>query len=239
MIFFCFVWFSTQIIPYSFLPSFYILQYFTGITLVNWDITVNIFHYITNFSFQQVNEERIIDSGFILCNHRSWTDFAIDQYYSSSSQTGRILAYIICPASLFSYLDKRAVIINRKDSSSITFEKIINHLNNKHTYSNRVSIYPEGTRKNYLTVSNKDDIKKHIKYGLLKRIYEYKNKPVQCFISSNKELVLNEKRLSCNTDVVIRNAVSKPIYPEDYSSFEDFIDVICVEWLNCYNLTHL
>tara|TARA_A100001388_G_scaffold271507_1_gene250401 strand:- start:18 stop:749 length:732 start_codon:yes stop_codon:yes gene_type:complete len=239
MLYFYFVWFSTQIIPFLFLPLLYTIQYFLGKKLVSWDIVVKIFSILTKYQFKQVNDEMLISSGFILCNHRSWTDFAIDQYYSSSSQTGRILAYIVCPASLFSYFDKRAIIISRKASSIVTFEKIIKHLNSKETYSNRVSIYPEGTRKDYSTLSDKDEIKKHIRYGLLKRIYEHKEKPVQCFISSNKELVLNEKKLTCNRGVTIKNAISKPIYPENYSSFDRFIDEICIEWFTCYKLTHM
>ena len=116
MLLFFFVWFSTQIVPFLFLPPIYVIQYLLNTKIVNWEITVTMFKFLTNFYFIQVNKQPLIHNGFILCNHRSWTDFAIDQYYSKSSQTGRLLAYICCPVSLFNYLDGRAIIINRKSS---------------------------------------------------------------------------------------------------------------------------
>lgn len=238
MLYFFFVWFSTQIVPFLFLPFLYLIQYISGKKFVSWDIVVDMFRILMDYSIVKVGNEPLIPCGFILCNHRTWTDFAIDQYYSMSSQTGRLLAYIACPASLFSYLDKRAIIINQKLSSDTTFKKILDHLNSTETYSNRISIYPEGARKDYKTLSSKNELKEHFKYGLLKRIYEHKKKPVQCFISSNKELVFNEKKLSCNRGVIIKNAASRPIYPENFLSFEEFIDKICEEWLICYKLTH-
>lgn len=236
MLLFFFVWFSTQIVPFLFLPPIYVIQYLLNAEIVNWEITVTMFKFLTNFYFIQVNEQPLIHKGFILCNHRSWTDFAIDQYYSKSSQTGRLLAYICCPVSLFNYIDGRAIIINRKSPSHITFKKLLNH---NTSYSNRISIYPEGTRKNYSNLENIEQLKSYLKYGLLKRIYEHKLKPVQCFISSNKDKVLNEKKLSCRRNICIKNAISKPIHPNDFSKFEDFIHEICREWVNCWKLTHL
>ena len=77
-----------------------------------------------------------------------------------------------------------------------------------------------------------------LKYGLLKRIYEYKSLPVQCFITANKDLVFNEKTRKCSRNICLKNAVSEPIFPCNYNCFEDFINEICSEWFNCYELTH-
>ena len=237
MLFFILVWLSSQIVPFVFLPALYVVQYFLECKIVNWEITVKILKLLTNFTFEQVNEERLISSGYILCNHRTWTDFAVDQYYSNASQTGRLLAYIACPASLFNYLDGRAIIINRNSSSHDILKKILEH----HIISpyKRIVIYPEGTRRNYSVLENKDSLKQYLKYGLLKRIYEHKQMPVQCFISSNKELVCNEKKLSCRRNVRIKNAISKPIYPAQSPTFEKFIDEVCTEWFHCWKMTHV
>ena len=237
MLFFILVWSCTQIVPFAFLPILYIVQYFMECKIVNWEITVKILKFITNFSFEQVNKERLISSGYILSNHRTWTDFAVDQYYSNACQTGRFLAYIACPASLFNYLDGRAIVINRNSSSHHIFRKILEH--HKTSPYKKIVIYPEGTRRNYSVLENKDALKQYLKYGLLKRIYEHKEMPVQCFISSNKELVCNEKKLSCRRNICIKNAISKPIYPIHFSSFEDFIDAICIEWFRCWKMTHV
>ena len=237
MLFFILVWSCTQIVPFAFLPALYVLQYFMNRKIVTWEIIVKLLKILTNISFEQVNKETLIPSGYILCNHRTWTDFAIDQYYSKASQTGRILAYIACPASLFTYLDGRAIIINRNSSSRNIFKKILEH--HRISQYKRIVIYPEGTRRHYSVLENKDALKQYLKYGLLKRIYEHKQMPVQCFISSNKELVCNEKKLSCRRNIHIKNAVSKPIYPAQSPTFEKFIDEVCTEWFHCWKMTHV
>ncbi len=229
------VYFFTQIAPLIFLPFIYLINNLSNKKFVDFDSICYLFKCIMNFSFECVTNNEIIEKGFILCNHKTWADFGIDQYYSKSCIVGRRLAFFACPSSIFSYLDNRAIAIDRRNDSHTIFKKIISHYSR---YSDRLLIYPEGTRQNYKILLNKDDLKKYLKYGLLKRIYEYKSLPVQCFITANKDLVFNEKTRKCSRDICLKNAVSEPIFPCNYNCFEDFIDAICYEWFNCYELTH-
>ena len=44
--------------------------------------------------------------------------------------------------------------------------------------------------------------------------------------------------MTSSKNVVMKNAISNPIFPRDYESFDSFIDAVCEEWFICYNLTH-
>ena len=78
-----------------------------------------------------------------------------------------------------------------------------------------------------------------MRYGLLKRIYQYQELPVQLMITSNKELVVNEKKLSCNFNVELRSKITESISPKDFPTFKEFIDKIAEVWFITYQETHL
>jgi hypothetical protein len=111
-------------------------------------------------------------------------------------------------------------------------------MDKKGYYNKRTLLYPEGTRMSYKILESKEDIKSKLKIGLIKEIYERNEFPIQIVISSNKENVLNEKKLTINRNVTIKSGISKGIHPKDFNTFEDFLDKICLEWFDLWKLTH-
>jgi hypothetical protein len=97
---------------------------------------------------------------------------------------------------------------------------------------------PEGTRKNYTSLSSHEELRSHIKFGLLKSIYEDKRFPVQLLISNNKEIAFNEKKLTATYGVEIHTKISFAIHPKDYATEVDFLDEIVRVWFDCYVETH-
>jgi len=87
-------------------------------------------------------------------------------------------------------------------------------------------------------VVNKSDILSKLKKGLLKEIYERKEYDVQLLISSNKEIVFNEKNLITNYGTNINTCISRSIHPKNFNTFEDFLNEICILWVDCWERTH-
>ena len=75
-------------------------------------------------------DEQLIESGFILANHRSFADFCIDQCTAHASILGRRLAfYAVFGCALFGNLDKRTILFIRgKDSRTDIYNKCVLHI---------------------------------------------------------------------------------------------------------------
>ena len=54
-------------------------------------------------------------------------------------------------------------------------------------------------------------------------------------MTKNKELAINEKKLEINFGITLYSTYSKPIYPKDYKSFDEFYNKIAEEWFLIFN----
>ena len=183
-------------------------------------------------------DSEYIKFGFILANHRSIFDFWIDPYLAKTIVISRRLAYIVFIfMHLFYEINYGIIMLTRgKDTRQQIYQKIKNKMKIK---SNKVLFYPEGTRLRYTTLNSSDDVKSYLKYGILKEIYNDKeNFPVQLQISSNKELVIDERKFKISNNIVVKTHISKPIYPADFQTEQEFYNSIAKEWYNAWKITH-
>ena len=98
--------------------------------------------------------------------------------------------------------------------------------------------YPEGFFKKYNEKITYELIEKNLKYGLIKNVYEFGNKPLQVLISTNKEKVMGSLKYDfcdVNFGKTIFSKYSEPIYPKNFETFELFKDHIINEWVSIYN----
>ena len=238
-IFFSIFILSTIIIPISIL----LLKPIELITDYNldWQLCAHIFiFYLCRIENKIMSKEKLIDKGYIICNHRCFFDFAWDPYICNASIVGRQLAFLVVSFFyILGILDDRMIVFKRgKTSRNDLFKKITDKILSKQ--NKRILFYPEGTRKNYLSLNSPEDIKKELKFGLLKSIYESKNNlPLQICITSNKDNVFNEKKIIVNFNKKIKTCFSCKINPSDYNTFDDFINKICEEWYKSWLITHL
>ena len=179
----------------------------------------------------------LIDSGFILANHRCALDWGLVCYITKSSSIGRGMAYVASTMmGLLIYLDGRGIVLMRgKDKRQEIYQRMLSHIE---TQNKRICFWPEGTRLSYTTLTTKEEVRSYLKYGLLKEIYYGKQFPVQLCISSNKECAFNEKRLHAKRGVPITTVISKPIHPIDFSCENDFYDEIASIWLDCWTTAY-
>jgi len=183
-------------------------------------------------------DSEYIQSGFILANHRSIFDFWIDPYLARTIVISRRLAYIvfIFMHILYEINYGMIMLIRGKHTRQQIYEKIKNKMKIK---SGKVLFYPEGSRLRYTTLNSSDDVKTYLKYGILKEIYYDKdNFPVQLQISSNKELVIDERIFKIRNNIVVKTHITKPIYPADFQTEQEFYDFIAKEWYNAWKITH-
>lgn len=180
-----------------------------------------------------------IEQGYILANHRSWTDFVFEPMMSQSTVVARKEAFwAVWFSYCLGYLDNRVISFTRgAETRQDLFSRIKMHMGI--TKYKRILFFPEGTRLKYTQLNSPDDVKQYLKYGILKCIYEDKQFPVQLQISNNKELVLDEKRLHIQYGVHINTHLSKPIHPKDYATEQLFYDEIAYVWYECWKITHL
>lgn len=182
-------------------------------------------------------DEPLIESGFIIANHRSFMDFTLDSFLSKAAVVGRWMAIVVnFWYALFGHMEHRIIGFSRgKEKRHELFQRIKKHF----ALRSRILFFPEGTRCRYTHLASKEDVKTHLKYGLLKEIYYDKTYPVQIQISNNKEVALDEKKLRINHGTHINTHRTKSIHPKDYNSETDFYDAIAVEWYNAWKITHL
>jgi len=188
-----------------------------------------------------LTDNNIIDSGFILSNHRCSFDFMFDPYIGKSAVIARYKA-ILCTffLSLLGIIERRVIPMQKSfnrnyifDSTKYLFE--YRYPDEDNTFNKRVTFFPEGTRSNYTKIEKLDDTQKILKPGLLKSIYEYNKKPVQIIITKNKEKVYNEFTIDINFGVTLSVYISKEIYPSEFNSYEEFYNHICTQWFNIFN----
>lgn len=207
-----------------------LLQYKTNC----WRMMCKFCFFVFNIKHRFLNDKVFIQQGFILANHRSFTDFAIDPYASYSAIVGRHLAFIsMLFYALLGFIENLFIIIDRSWSREKIFKMVLDYLE-KSTVTKRILFWPEGTRRDYTSLTL-EETRKFIKPGLLKSIYLHRKFPVQLMLSNNKENVFNEKKLRCNIGITVNTILSDPIYPEDYTSFETFLEKIHTEWHRIFN----
>jgi 1-acyl-sn-glycerol-3-phosphate acyltransferase len=207
-----------------------------GSKIFNTNLNLYIMLYYLCGIKHNIKREKIIDKGYILCNHRSFFDFYIDPYISNSTILGRNEAVLsVSFMSLLAYLDNKIISFSRGNTSRKKLFNIIKkHI--KNTNFKRILFYPEGTRRSHKTLSSLTDVKNKFKLGLLKSIYECPDKlPVQICLSSNKEYIFNQKKFSCKYGMEVNTELSDAIYPSDFKTFDKFIDKITKEWYIIWN----
>jgi 1-acyl-sn-glycerol-3-phosphate acyltransferase len=230
------------IVPTVIIPISGIMRYIFNLQTKYSNSVFYVFLYMFRVKYKLYGNS-LLDKGFILANHRSFTDSLYDPGVTNSAVCGRLAGYLILPMQfILGLIEKRTILINRNRDRNENFKNIINHLELPNNYySNRILFFPEGTRKSYSSLE-RYECEKILKPGLLKSIYEYKKLPVQLLISSSKEDIINEKKLKVGFNKMIKTFISSPIYPKDYSSFNEFFTKICDEWYNShislYNLTN-
>ena len=199
----------------------------TGQATDYWSHNYNFWFFrVLGTRIKYINTTKPISTGFILANHRSFTDFAIDSLITRNIIVSRHMATLsVLPGSILSLLDGRAIVINRTQSRTEIFQKIIDYMK---THEGPILFFPEGTRLQHTHLNSIDET--FLKPGLLKSVYEYKKFPVQLQLSNNKEHVFNEKKGILNYGVTVNVFLSEPIYPEDFGSFDDFFKEICKQW---------
>ena len=166
-------------------------------------------------------------------NHRETIDIAIDVYTTSGTAAfiSRYLVMFIAP-----FIGIMTTILNSafyfKRSGNIDKNKFIEWCNYKLNNSpyQSLCIYPEGTRR----LTNEPC---RIKDGGIVYSYKY-NVPIQIIITKNKENVFSVKKLTYQDDVNLYTYFSKEIYPNDFSSFENYRTYICNEWEKNWNIVY-
>ena len=106
----------------------------------------------------ELSSEKIIEKGFIIVNHRSFTDFIIEPIITNSAIIGRSMAYVTCLfASLIGIYDKRLIVIdNKRKNREKVFSIVQNFMDSKSPYKNRILFFPEGTRLRHTILENID-----------------------------------------------------------------------------------
>ena len=182
---------------------------------------------IKNKKSSEISKSKTI----FLVNHRSWADFWIDYsivegVYISRKEVKYILPY---PSNLCKK-NKCIIFFDRSVKSKKGKEKLYDDIKNNLNNNRNIILYPEGTR----NTSNKS---KPLKFGIIKLGYQ-ENVPFQICIVSNKEKVLNEKKLSIGKNINCEYYVSEIIHPKDYKTLEEFIDVIQKKWDESWNVIY-
>jgi 1-acyl-sn-glycerol-3-phosphate acyltransferase len=171
-----------------------------------------------------------IDSGFILANHRTWADFGYDPYVSRSAIVGRALGFAsMIGLALLGFVEQRCIVLRRTRSRHYTFEVIRRFQNANGPYSQRILIWPEGTRRSHTSLTLAETALL-LKPGLLKSIYQHHRSPVQIMLSNNKERVFDEKRLHVGIGWTIDTRLSDAINPRDFATFDAFFERVCADW---------
>jgi hypothetical protein len=219
---------SVWIIPSILLP-FSIIQNLFGYTTDYTSINNRLCRQYLGIKTQYVNDTKHITKGFVIPNHRTvHADTLIDLDNNRCIGISRREVLIIAlPFILLLTLDGRHISINRNNSRVETFQHILQYMNHN---AGPVMFYPEGTRLTNAHVTSIEHAKSTLKPGLLKSVYEHRKFPVQLQLSNNKEFILNEKRMIVNRGITVTTFLSKPIYPEDFQTFDDFYNEIAKQW---------
>lgn len=166
------------------------------------------------------NSQALHKNAMYLCNHRSWGDFFMDQTIcNGGAYLSRLLVILGCPmSSLYAYLTHATWFFNRK--KGIDREALGNYIQTQWMArpSKGLIVYPEGTRNLVMEPLR-------LKTGVLKMAYDYQ-RPVQTVVTTNKELVANEKDMQMQRNVECITSISVVIKPEDFKTFEEFVEAV-------------
>lgn len=218
---------------------FYILPFISLFTLFNRKILNKNMGYILKFlntKYIILNNKDKINNGFIISNHSSLIDFIYDIYITDCIILSHYKSLLIFPSIIISYLNNNLILFNRNNCKErLKFHKKVL----KQIGQDRISLFhPEGHFKKYNQKITYELIEKNLKYGLIKNIYEFGNKPLQVLISTNKEKVMGSLKYDfcdVNFGKTIFSKYSEPIYPKNFETFELFKDHIINEWVSIYN----
>lgn len=178
-----------------------------------------------------INPNKRITSGIIISNHKSGFDNIYDSHVTNS--------ILIADAKIKWYhglyyllqnISRQVYVFDKKNTNRHSLYSSMKTIyNSKSNYIPRMLFYPEGTRvkEKYHSVEH---LRKNIKYGLLKSIYENKDYPVQLFISKNKDNSFINKTCGINHVVSIYSNV---FIQQNFDSFDHFVNEITQEWINC------
>ena len=222
-----------------FYPILYIpLALFYRIQKINTTYSENITKKVLkhlNSNILYLNNNKIIESGFILANHRCSFDFIFDPHITKSSIIGRYKAvFYTFFLSILGIIENRVIPMQQIFGRGYIFDMTKNHLEKYTTngYNKRITFYPEGARLNHTKI---EKIENCIKPGLLKSIYEYNKKSIQIIMTKNKEKVYNEFTFDVNYNVNLPIYISNEIKPSDFTTFEEFYKFVCEEWYKIFN----
>ena len=177
-----------------------------------------------------------INNGFIISNHVSLFDFIYEIYITDSICMSHYKSLIILPSIILPQLSNNMFLFNRNNCKNRL--KLHNQILNKIGEDKTALFYPEGRFKQYKEEITYELIEKNLKYGLLKNVYEFGNKPLQILISTNKDKVMGTLEYNfcdVNFGITIFSKYSNPIYPKNYSTFELFKEKIINEWVLIHN----
>jgi 1-acyl-sn-glycerol-3-phosphate acyltransferase len=212
----------------------------------DWIAQVAINHIMRVTVISHPSSHPLIPSGYILANHRSWTDFAIDPLYSKATAVSRALvAGVVGLSGIQVMLDRRIVYINRGKSSAQTIAAQMDTLMRGPVHPihpiDRIVFFPEGTRSHYTELASPADIP--LRRGLLLSLYQLERdrpdpKPFQLQITSGKEDIINEKKLIVQRGRELHMIHSSPIDPSKFATDELFLTEVRRVWFECYHAVH-
>ena len=142
----------------------------------NLDWIVSVGHKVMDTNLTpHPNTQPLIERGYVLANHRCFADFASDPYLSHSTVISR---GIVMFATLFSgiqlWLEDRIIFIQRgKTNAQSIAAHMIRTMDRPQNPIARYIFYPEGTRRQYQTLSGPDELLGYFRKGLLLTLYQH------------------------------------------------------------------
>jgi hypothetical protein len=164
---------------------------------------------------------------FLFFNHRSWTDFFLDQVvceqHAHVSTLSRMFVYWGIPfASSFLNLDKNLLFFRRGASSQDEMNAVIDRHFAEVPLSCMI-VYPEGTR-------NPGLVEMPLKTGMM-RVAFRKRIPVQIVMTSNKEKAMREKpSYSAQYGVECETVYGDLVRPDAFADADAFIVECNAAW---------
>jgi hypothetical protein len=212
----------------------------------DWGWIARTGHVMVNTSLQPHPEiQPLTDRGYVLANHRSFTDFFTDSYLSNSTVIARGMVLVVCLfVGIQKWVEGRIVFIQRgKSTAASVAAQMIRTMERPQNPIARYIFYPEGTRRQYPTLSGPDELLGYFRKGLLLTLYQHEHKkpradqfPFQIQICMNKELVMNEKKLECTRGVELPYTRGPPLYAADHATDDLFLRAVAEEWFRQYVL---
>jgi len=88
-------------------------------------------------------------------------------------------------------------------------------------------VYPEGTR-------NQKNKPLKLKTGVLYMAYKH-NRPVQSVITTNKEVVTNEKTFHVQRNAICVSSISDVLTPKTFDTFEAFVEAVRKQYIETWD----